>query len=160
MQVWSLVSLTGLGIQHCRELWCRSQMQLGSCVAVAVVQAGSCSSNLTPILGTSTCFLGAALKSKTNRQNPPKQYFPLVWRLGKDPQAFLWETVSTPILGEGLLGISFKSSNCSYLFTKGFQFWEFILREKLEFFKVRDYRFMCKDSSYNIHYSSEKLEAA
>ena len=30
-------------------------MRLGSCVAVAVVEAGSCSSDLTPSLGTSTC---------------------------------------------------------------------------------------------------------
>jgi len=28
--------LSGLRIQHCRELWCRSQMQLGSLIAVAV----------------------------------------------------------------------------------------------------------------------------
>ena len=33
----SLASLSGLGIWHCLELWCRSQMQLGSHVAVAVV---------------------------------------------------------------------------------------------------------------------------
>ena len=42
-------------------------MQLGSCiavaVAVAVAVAGSCSSDLTPSLGTSMCH-GAALKSK------------------------------------------------------------------------------------------------
>ena len=30
-------------------------MQLRSCVTVAVVQAGSCSSESTPSLGTSTC---------------------------------------------------------------------------------------------------------
>ena len=30
-------------------------MRLGSCVAVAVVWAGSCSSDLTPGLGTSIC---------------------------------------------------------------------------------------------------------
>ena len=28
---------SGLRIQHCCELWCRLQAQLGSCVAVAVV---------------------------------------------------------------------------------------------------------------------------
>ena len=38
-----------------RELWCRSQMQLRSCIVVAVVQAGSCSSDLTLSLGTSIC---------------------------------------------------------------------------------------------------------
>ena len=47
--------LSGLRIQCCCELWCRLKMRLGSCVAVAVVQASSYSSNLTPRLGTSIC---------------------------------------------------------------------------------------------------------
>ena len=37
MWVWSLALLIGLRIWRCHELWCRSQMRLGSCVAVAVV---------------------------------------------------------------------------------------------------------------------------
>ena len=37
LQVQSLALLSGLGIQHCRELWCGSQSWLGSLVAVAVV---------------------------------------------------------------------------------------------------------------------------
>ena len=45
--VQSLALLSGLNIRHCHELWCRWQRQLGSCVAVAGGQAGSCSSNLT-----------------------------------------------------------------------------------------------------------------
>ena len=36
MQVQSLALLSELRIQHCRELWYRSQTQLGSGVAVAV----------------------------------------------------------------------------------------------------------------------------
>ena len=36
-----------------RELWCRSQMWLRSCVAVAVAQAGGYSSDSTPSLGIS-----------------------------------------------------------------------------------------------------------
>ena len=36
LRVQSLASLSGLRIRHCRELWCRSQTQLGSGVAVAV----------------------------------------------------------------------------------------------------------------------------
>ena len=38
MRLWvsSLASLSGLRIQHCCELWCRSQMWLGSDVAVVV----------------------------------------------------------------------------------------------------------------------------
>ena len=55
MLVQSLTSLIGLRIWHCHELWCRSQMQLISCVAVAVAQAGSCSSDSTPSVGTSIC---------------------------------------------------------------------------------------------------------
>ena len=40
--------ISGLRIWHCHELWCRSQIWLGSRTAVAVVWAGSCSSNSTP----------------------------------------------------------------------------------------------------------------
>ena len=54
-QVRSLAPLSGLRIWCCRELWCRSQMWLGSGIAVALVQAGGCSSNSTPSLGTSMC---------------------------------------------------------------------------------------------------------
>ena len=36
-QVQSLALLSGLRIWHCLELWCRSQMLLGSGMAVAVV---------------------------------------------------------------------------------------------------------------------------
>ena len=50
-----LALLSGIGIWHCHEEWCRLQMWLGSCVAVAVVSVGSCSSDLTPSLGISTC---------------------------------------------------------------------------------------------------------
>ena len=39
MRLWvrSLTSLSGLGIWHCHELWCRSQTWLRSGIAVAVV---------------------------------------------------------------------------------------------------------------------------
>ena len=52
MKLWvgSLASLSGLRIPHCSELWCRSQTQLGSDVAVAVVQAHCCSSDWNPSL--------------------------------------------------------------------------------------------------------------
>ena len=38
MRTWvrSWASLSGLGIWHCHELWCRLQMQLGSGIVVAV----------------------------------------------------------------------------------------------------------------------------
>ena len=54
-EVWvqSLALLSGLRIWHCCELWRRSQMLLGSHIAVVLAQAGSNSSNSTPSLGTS-----------------------------------------------------------------------------------------------------------
>ena len=57
LRVRSLALFSGLRIRCCRELWCRWQMRLGSGVAVAVamVQAGSCSSDETTSLGTSMC---------------------------------------------------------------------------------------------------------
>ena len=67
-QVQSLALLSELRIQHRRELGCRSHMWLGSCVALAVVQAGICISDLTPSLGT-----GVALKSKKKKKKKKKK---------------------------------------------------------------------------------------
>ena len=53
LRVGSPASLTGLRIRRCQELGCRSQMHLGSGVAVTV--ADGCSSDWTPSLGTSIC---------------------------------------------------------------------------------------------------------
>lgn len=69
MQVPSLVLLSGLRSWCCLELWCRSQTQLGSCVAVALgVGYGS---DLTPRLGTSTCQGCGPQKTKTNQKKEP-----------------------------------------------------------------------------------------
>ena len=43
------------GLTQCHALRWESQTWLGSCVAVAVVQAGGCGSDGTPSLGTSIC---------------------------------------------------------------------------------------------------------
>ena len=69
-QVQSLASLRGLGIQRCHELWCRSQMQLGFHIAVAVT--GSCTSNLTPGLGTSICHGFCPKKQRRRRRRKSK----------------------------------------------------------------------------------------
>ena len=53
LRVRSLPLPSGLTIRCCRELWCRSQTRLGSHVAVALAQAGSYRSDLTPSLETS-----------------------------------------------------------------------------------------------------------
>ena len=39
LRIRSLALLSGLRIQRCGELWCRSQTTLGSCVAMAVARA-------------------------------------------------------------------------------------------------------------------------
>ena len=55
MRVWSLASLSGLRNWRRCELWCSWQMRLRCHIAMAVVPAGSCSSDSTPSLGTSIC---------------------------------------------------------------------------------------------------------
>ena len=67
MRLWvrSVASLSGLKMRRCRELWCR--LQLRCHVAVAVVEAGSCSSNPTPSLGTAMCHRCGSEKT------PPKK---------------------------------------------------------------------------------------
>ena len=64
MQVPSLALLSGLRIQHCHELWCRSQMWLVSAVVVAVAVACSYSSDLTPSQGTAICHRYGPKKQK------------------------------------------------------------------------------------------------
>ena len=61
-------SLSGLKDLHCRELQHRLQMWLRSGVALAVAQAGSCSSDLTPSLGISIYLrYGPKTKKKKKR---------------------------------------------------------------------------------------------
>ena len=67
LQVQSLALLSGLRIRRCHELWFRSKTWLGSCVAVALVQAGVYSSNSTPSLGTSLCHGSSPRKGKKTK---------------------------------------------------------------------------------------------
>ena len=69
----SLASLGGLRIQCCPELWCRSQARLRFHVAVAVMQAGSFSSEVTPSLGTSTCECGPKKQKKKKKKKKAKR---------------------------------------------------------------------------------------
>ena len=66
LQVRSLASLSGLRIPSCCELWCRSQTQLRSGVAVTVAWAGSYSSDWISSLGTSICC-GCSPKIEINK---------------------------------------------------------------------------------------------
>ena len=67
--VQSLALLSGLWIQHCCELWRRSQMWLISSVAVAMAKARSGSSSLTPMKGTSICCRCSPKKPPPKKNN-------------------------------------------------------------------------------------------
>ena len=47
MRLWVpyLALLSGLRIRYCHELWCKSQMRLGSGIAAALLKASSYSSD-------------------------------------------------------------------------------------------------------------------
>ena len=76
-------SCSGLRIQSCRELWCRSQTWLRYSIAVAVSWAGSYSSDLTPSLGTSMCRVcGPRNGKKDKRKKKRKQLEQSVAHLG------------------------------------------------------------------------------
>ena len=74
MRLW-VGSIPGL-TQWVKDLalleWCRLQTLLRSFVAVAVVYAGSCSSNSTPSLGTYIC-LGCGPKKSTHTHTHTKK---------------------------------------------------------------------------------------
>ena len=74
MRFWVqfLASLSGLRIWCCPELWGRSQTRLRSHVAVAVVEASSCSSDWTLSLGTSI-RLGCGPKDKKRKEKERKE---------------------------------------------------------------------------------------
>ena len=74
MWVWSLAALSGLRIQHFCELWYKLQTQLRSRVAVAVVLAGSCSSNSSPSQGPSICLEWSPKKKKKYIISPIKEF--------------------------------------------------------------------------------------
>ena len=73
MQVRSLASFT-VRIQRCHELWCRSQVWLRSGIAVAVVQAGSCSLDSTSRLRTSICHGCGPKKQKKETKEKKTPY--------------------------------------------------------------------------------------
>ena len=70
--VRSLALLSGLRTWRCHELWRRSQMRLRSGVAVAVVQASSCSLDWTPSLGSSICRGCGPKRTKDKKKKEKK----------------------------------------------------------------------------------------
>ena len=68
LQVQSLASLRGERIRRGRDLWCGSQVRLGSPVALAVLEAGSSGPDPPPSLGTSICHVGSPQKTEDKGQ--------------------------------------------------------------------------------------------
>ena len=66
-------SLSGLRIQCCYELLCRWQVRLRSGIAVAAVQARSCSSNSTLSVGSSICHRYSPKKEKKKKKKKKGQ---------------------------------------------------------------------------------------
>ena len=63
LHIRSLAPLSGSRIRCCHELWCRSQMRLGSGVAVAVARPAAVAL-IGPLAWELACAAGAALKSE------------------------------------------------------------------------------------------------
>ena len=82
------VLLSGLRIWHCCELWYRSQTWLGSSVAVAVAQTGSCGSNSTPgpLAWELPYAMGTALKSEKKKKPQLKKLTLTFNKLEKEEQ--------------------------------------------------------------------------
>ena len=76
MWVWSLASLSGLRIQCCYELQGRLQMRLRFGIAMAVDEAGNCSSNLT-LSWELPYAKGAILKKKKKKVSSIKIILPV-----------------------------------------------------------------------------------
>ena len=68
MRVRSLALLSGLRLQCCLKLLCKSQVQLRFGVAVDVAYAGSCSSDLTSSPGTPMCCRFGHKKDKKKKK--------------------------------------------------------------------------------------------
>ena len=83
MRMWvqSLAPLSGLRIQHFHELWCRLMTWPGSHIAVSVLQASSCKSDLTPSLGTSICRRYSPKKKKKEKNSLWTRSVYIYWAL-------------------------------------------------------------------------------
>ena len=68
LRVQSLALLSGLRIQHCHELWCRSQMWLRSRVAVAVARRPAATAPIRPLAWEPPHASDAALE-----KHPPQK---------------------------------------------------------------------------------------
>ena len=75
-------------------------MQLGSCVAVAVVQIGSCSSDLTSSLGTFICHECGPKKQKQKTKTKKQKTRQIKTNSNKRKKNFYWEKGSSTMKDE------------------------------------------------------------
>ena len=87
-QVQSLALLRGFRIQRCRELWCRSQTRLGSCVtgAVGLWHRPAAAAPIQALAWEPPHASSAALKKKTN--NAQMLQIKLMTNSGKEVKRF------------------------------------------------------------------------
>ena len=67
LPVQSLASVSGLRIQHCRELWCRSQTRLGCCCGLAAAAP------IGPLAWELPYAAGVALKRQQKKEKRKKE---------------------------------------------------------------------------------------
>ena len=118
-QVRSLALLSGLRIWHCHEPWHRSQMWLGSHVAVAVVQASSSSSSSIHSLGISICHRCSPKKTKKKKKKTGKFTISINLDSGTSWNVLFLgiSFTKTPSVGLGLFGTwLFKKKGCWIMF--------------------------------------------
>ena len=79
-RVRSLAPISGLRIWHCRELWYAGRRRsLDPVLLWLRHRPGSCSSNLTPTMGTSPCPRYGPKRKKEKKKNPPVQGYTVSW---------------------------------------------------------------------------------
>ena len=81
-------SLSGLGIQHCHELWCGLQTRLRFHIAVALAQARGYRSDLTSSLGASMCHRCGPRKDKRQKKKKKKNHNPVKKMAFRPEQGF------------------------------------------------------------------------
>ena len=112
LRVQSLSSLSGLRIWRCYEWRCRVQTRLGSGMAMAVVQAGSYSSNLTLSLGSSICHECSSKKKKIKKKEKSKLSVlqrSFTWTTKKQIQTFSLQPFAEHTHGQSTVQVLFLS---------------------------------------------------
>ena len=114
MRVRSLISLSGLRIQHCHELWCRSKTWLGS-LLLWLWRRPAATAPMTPSLGTSICHGCGPQKQKKKkgrRKTPPNSTL-FACKMASAPQPLF--PLGTPFLAKTRGSVGVPASALSFL---------------------------------------------